>query len=173
MIVRRRAGGHEHAVPLIGLEAGQRVLQRRQIGQRAQPPLAGVSDRPDAPLCTWPTDEEPLEKKNFTWPPITSLSASPPPRYGMWLIWAPVHAPEQFEAQVLQRAVAGRGEIEPARRRLGELDHVGDGLGRNRRRGPAACSAPARPGTPAGNPCRSRTRAWDRATGFTENAVAS
>src|SRR5215467_13893946 len=40
--------------------------------------------------------------------------------------------PEHFKAQVLHSAVARRGPVESAWRRLGDRDHIADALGRNR-----------------------------------------
>ena len=66
------------------------------------------------PPCTRPTDAEPLEKKYFTWPATTSFSASAAAAIGDVVDRHLGHEPQQLQAEMLQRAVAGRGEVEPA-----------------------------------------------------------
>ncbi len=52
-------------------------------GRLASRPLPVCAIAFTLPDLTNPTTAEPFEKTNFTWPAMTSVIASPPPRYGM------------------------------------------------------------------------------------------
>ena len=79
--LRRRAGRHEHAVPLVGLEARDGVLHRRQIGQGAEPAPAGVGDRLDLAAVARGRPTPSRWRRSISPGPRSRRSApAPPPR---------------------------------------------------------------------------------------------
>src|SRR5262249_58584144 len=73
-------GGQKHPLPLVGFESGQPFRERRHVGKRREPAAAGVGEAFDGARLDVADRSGGVGEKNFTCPPMRSLSAGPPPR---------------------------------------------------------------------------------------------
>ena len=78
--VRRRAGGREDGVPGVGLVAGQRFGDRRQIRQRRQSFFRGHRKRAQCAAFDMREGRRGAVDHRSIWPPIRSVTAGPLPR---------------------------------------------------------------------------------------------
>src|SRR5262245_33220123 len=102
----RRPGRHKHAVPFIGFEARQRVRDRRQVGQRAEPTPAGMRDRLDRAALNVTNGGGAIAEEKLHLPTDQIVERRTAAAIGDVVELDVGAQPKQLERQVLHRAVA-------------------------------------------------------------------